>query len=161
MNDYERRVLDCAQFHLDVSDAARQSSQGYIAEYYSYTAKLAANPAQSQAVIPVQADSDFALIYISLAQFDAAANRFLSGGVIPFQITDTGQGKDLFSAPTIAALTSGGAGPSQNSYSGVPFMLPFPRIIPRNTNVKIDIPVPTTTDVYVSLTGARIATRVF
>ena len=158
MNDYERRVLDCAKFHMEVSEAARAASQGYVSEYYTYTTRIPLNAVASQSVIPIQADSDFALVYISLATIEAG--RFTTAVPYPIQITDTGEGKDLFSSPANGALVTGGTSPLiLGGYAAVPFMLPFPRIIPRNTNVKIDIPAPTPADVWVTLTGARIAYR--
>jgi len=165
MNDYERRVLDCARFHTMITQAAKEAGNGAVSEYFSYTANVVTTNTpiavgeSRQQIVPIQADSDFAVVYISSSVKRTGIDLFLANMAVNFQITDTGQGVDLFSAPTNSAL---GAGGTHTSVSGVPMLLPIPRIIARNTNVKFDVTNNTLFEldyISITITGTRIGYR--
>ena len=168
MNEFERRFIELTQNHRDLIAAARADNSLAVVEYFGYSAQLAtaADPLEDgvtkQTIIPVQSDAWFVLAYISAAVIlpndlyrgKDASNVFL-------QITDTGSGNPLYAAPIPGGLVTG----TPLTYAaGIPFLIPMPRLIPPNTNIKIEA----TQDgdnasnlepigLYVSLMGARVA----
>jgi hypothetical protein len=104
-------------------------------EYYCYNGQigsaatpLAPNVPQSTNII-TQADSDFALTFISAGVQEAANNALVYNDNIAWQIQDTSNGKMFFNVPTVLGLTSGAG--------GFPFVLPAPRVINPNTTLLV------------------------
>lgn len=172
-NEYERRMVELVQNHIDlvkamgaVGPTANVESFGYSARIGSEAAPLTLAGGAQQAIIPIQSDADFILSYISTAVIlpatvgDVFSDATASTNVL-LQITDTGAGETLFAQPMPAFLASGTPFPGS---SGIPLVFPIPRIIPVNTNILIEAtflgPVVAVTNpepvgFFVSLMGAR------
>lgn len=104
-------------------------------EYYVYNGQvgsvavpLAVNGPQVTNII-TQADSDFAITFISAAVQEAVNNAMVYNDNVAWQITDTSNGKQFFNVDTVIGLTSGAG--------GFPFVLPAPRVIAPNTTLAI------------------------
>lgn len=150
MNEFERRLIDAMQQDSWIKQVARKDKKIVDVDYFVYTATLTAlavgNSAQTN--IQVQADSDFALAYMSGQMVVGGAVSFLPSTV---QITDTGSGKTFFSAPALFNLVMGNA--------GLPFYLPAPRVIAPNTNIQLNVTnvaMGGATDYWFAFLGARI-----
>lgn len=169
MNEFERRQIEVAQNHVDLNTAVRSLGYSAIIEHFGYSVQLGSqaapllNGVTNTAIIPMQADAYFVLQYISTCVIRPDILTFFqNSGNINMQITDTGSGNVLYSSLGPAGLAAGTALLAQ---PGVPLLLPVPRIILPNTNVKIDAvqngvnvtdnkePV----QFWVSLIGSRVA----
>lgn len=156
MNDFQRRFLDLLQTSSYVATAARQGQKIVNIDFFSYNKRLGtaaatiANGAAAQDFIQIQADSDFVLTQISGDVVNAGGNTVANPNVT-LQLTDTGSGKTFYSEPTLFGLVTG--------RSGFPYLMPAPRVINPNTNVKIDVVNNTggaLNGVFLALQGARI-----
>lgn len=150
MNDFERRALDIAQSSSYLALYAKSGKNIIGIDYFGYNTTLLGVVAAGSAsnTTQIQSDSDFVVVYMS-------ANAITAAAALPFlaatlQITDTGTGKTFFNQPALMGLIMG--------QGGYPFLLPSPRVIAPNTNVKFDITnlSGTTNDYYISMLGARI-----
>lgn len=169
MNEYERRFLEITENHVNFVRALKEAGGGNLVEYKGYSTQFGAlaNGVPQQALIAIEADAHFVLQYISasvilpngstygqLAVASSAANILL-------HIQDTGNGENLMNQPVPAALAAGTPLPGM---TGIPFLMPVPRVILPNTNVKIEVqnlgflavdnPLPVA--VFVTLNGARV-----
>lgn len=102
--------------------------------------------------IDTQADSDFALAYLS-----ACVNISVNGDMkvnrnLLLQITDTTTGKNWYNIPTVMTLVAGGG--------GFPFVYPAQRVIPANTTLLFGVQNRDATQDYnnafLSLGGIRL-----
>lgn len=178
LNEFERRFLEVTQNHLDLMEAVHSVGGGQAPEYFGYTAVIgsAAAPLLSgvtqQAVIAIQADAWFVLEYISTGVILPNGSTFgdlsqvVDSGNILLQITDTGAGQELYSLPSglggfPAAMVSG---TPLAAAAGIPYVFPTPRLIPPNTNIKIEatqfgltaLTNPEPVGFYIMLNGARV-----
>lgn len=169
MNEFERRQLEVAQNHVDLRRVVADMKRAAIIEHFGYTASLGSiaaplvNGVTQSASIPLQADAYFVLQYISTTVIKPNTPSLCTdSGNILLQITDTGSGEVLFNAPNVAAILTGTATRPQ---TGIPLLLPIPRVIKPNTIVKLDVTqfgVNVTDNqqpvgFFVSLIGSRIA----
>jgi hypothetical protein len=106
--------------------------------------------------IQIQADSDFELQKLTHFSDVADAAQTESGRVLPLvtmQITDTGTGRNMFSAPVpIPALMGDGR---------IPFVLPTTKVFSRNASVSFvlsNYSADTIYNVKLQLIGAKIFT---
>jgi hypothetical protein len=142
MNEYERRMLDLAQNQMNLREAIASEGRLSLIEYFGYSTTIGSPTDQiavgdtRQAIIPIQSDSYFILYYISASQQEAGAADVEFADSFSLQITDTGAGKTIYSAPSTADLLVGSANADA---LGIPFLLTVPRIIRPNTNIKIDV----------------------
>lgn len=182
MNEFERRFIEIAENHLLIKQAVAGAGSNVIIEYYGYPLQIgsAANPlvngVTQEGFIAIQADAWFVLEYFSLAVCLPNGSTFgdhsqlTQGGNINLQITDTGAGEDLYNGPGPAALVAGSpagssSGTGTGGPGGIPFVFPTPRLIPPNTNIKIDVTQlgltaltnPQPDGVFIMLNGARVA----
>lgn len=169
MNEFERRSLEVSQNHVDLKTIVAAMKRFAVIEHFGYTARvgtiaapLVAGAPQS-VNIPLQADAYFLLQYVSTSVIKPNTPWLCtdSGNAI-LQITDTGSGEVLFNTPSPGALVTG---TSVRAQSGIPLLLPIPRLIKPNTIVKTDVtqlgsngtdnqqPV----GFFISLIGSRIA----
>lgn len=157
MNEFERRLLDIVQTSEWIASVARPNGKIINIDYYNYnigpqgTATLSgiALGAAGSGIIQIQADSDFAIAYMSGSVVVGGAA--VANPVSTIQITDTGTGKTFFSAPTLFGLVMGSG--------GLPFYLPAPRVVAPNTNLQINVTNVAgagAADYYINLLGARI-----
>lgn len=181
MNEWERRITEVLQNHVDLLSVAKTLSANPLIEYFGYTLQIG-SPAggnlgkgiAQQGTIIVQADAYFVLEYISTCVIRTDnPNVAQDSRGINLQITDTGAGGVLYNQPFDAGLMTGT--PGANSYSaavgnsflqvqsGIPFIFPVPRIISPHTNIKIEATQTLTqaggteTELFVvSLMGARV-----
>lgn len=142
MNEFERRMIEVAQRHVDLSDIAKAMGRTAQIEHFGYTARLGtvASPLLSgvmqSKVLAMQSDAWFVLQYVSSCVIRPDEPWYMQdSGNIKLQITDTGAGSVLFSTPSSAGVLTATISRPQ---TGTPFLLPIPRLIPPNTNVKID-----------------------
>lgn len=156
MNDFERRLLDVMQNSNYIAAVARSNANILGIDTFSYNLGpnqgLAAVPAlgSASALAQIQADSDFALTYMSASVVQAGVINTLP--VATIQVTDTGTGKTFYSAPTLIGLVTGNL--------GFPFLLPSPRVIAPNVNLKVDVTNvvagAVAMDFFITFIGARI-----
>lgn len=156
MDDFQIRLLSVMQNSSFIAAIARNNKTIIGIDYFAYNAGPTTNPTFSavaaagaaSTLVPIQADSDFVLTYISAATVQAGA--IVSNPVATCQFTDTGTGKTFFSSPTLLTLVTG--------TNGFPFILPAPRVIAPNVNIKIDVVNNTAAplDFWFSLEGARV-----
>lgn len=152
MDDFQRRALDIAQSSTYLKEFAREGKDILGIDYFVYNTtflSLLTGVTQTN-LVQIQSDSDFVLTYLSASMLTTAtqvAQTFMSATV---QIQDTGTGKNFFNQVSLAGLIFG--------TGGYPFLLPSPRVIAPNTNVKFDVTnlLATTCDMYISMQGARI-----
>lgn len=169
MNEYERRVLEVAQNHSDLRDMITSMKRSAIIEHFGYTASLGSvaaplvNAVPQSVNIPLQADAYFLMQYISTAVIRPNTPWYCTdSGSILLQITDTGSGEVLYNTASLAGILTG---TTVRPQTGVPLLLPIPRLIRPNTTIKIDatqVGVNVTDNqqpvgFFISLLGSRIA----
>lgn len=182
MNEFERRFIELASNHVLLKETlADIGNQNVVVEYFGYSIQIGspANPlvngVTQEGFIAIQSDAWFMLQYFSLGVILPNGSTYgdhtqiIQGGNINLQLTDTGAGEDLYNAPTPASLVSGSPTSSGTASIGTPggnpFVFPTPRLIPPNTNIKIDVTQlgltaltnPQPDAVVVMLNGARLA----
>lgn len=169
MNEFERRFLEVAQNHEDFKRALADAGIFTYPEYRGYVmtfGAFASNVTQTQ-VLAIEADAAFILQYITVGVIlpngstNGSLARISNSANVTFQLTETGSGQTLFNQPVSAGLTAGSPLPGA---PGIPFLLPIPRYIPPNTNLKADLtnlgetlvtnPLPVAA--YVVLNGTRV-----
>jgi hypothetical protein len=153
LNEFERRFLEVTQNHLDLIEAIQATGSNLPPEYFGYTVQIgsAAVPLASgvtqSAVITIQADAWFVLQYVQTGVILPNGSTFgdlsqvTDAGNILLQVTDTGAGQELYSQPLgmpgFPAITvTGSPGPGA---AGLPYVFPTPRLLPPNTNIKVDM----------------------
>jgi hypothetical protein len=155
VNEATRRLLDAVQNAAWIAAVARVGQKIKAIDYYNYNLGpnqglgAVAVAGNAQGIIQIQADSDFAIAYMSGQA--VVSNAVVGSPVATIQITDTGTGKTFFSSPTLFGLVMGSG--------GLPFYLPAPRVVAPNTNLQINISYlagAAAADFYVNLLGARI-----
>lgn len=178
MNEFERRFLEVAQNHLDLQALMKAGGALLPPEYFAYTTIIgsAANPlvngVTQQNIIAIQADAYFLVEYINTAVILPAGStfgdlsQFTATGNILLQITDTGAGQELFNVPSgfVGSPAINLAGSNFGGMAGVPYVFPTPRLIPPNTNIKVEVTQlgltaltnPQPVGFYLMLHGARI-----
>lgn len=142
MNEFERRQLDLYVNHMNLLQAAQVPGGRSTIEPYVYSGAIGSaaapltNGTAYQMVIPVQADAHFVISYITAVHVLPGNPIFVVSAFGDLQITDTGNGQTLYNQAGPSDVLVGGAdfGPAP----GLPFMLPIPRIILPNTNIKVD-----------------------
>lgn len=169
MNEFERRQLEVTQNHVDLRQVVADMKRSAIIEHFGYVATLGSiaaplvNGVTQSANIPLQADAYFVLQYVTTCVIRPDFPYLCSpSGNVLLQITDTGSGEVLFNAPNVAAILTGTVARPQ---TGIPLLLPIPRVIKPNTTVKIDATqygVNVTDNqqpvgFFISLLGSRIA----
>ncbi len=145
MDDFQRRLLDVTQSSTWLAAFARNTPDVLAMDPFVYNGNVlaVAGGASAEFIIPINSDSDFAMVYMSGQQIGA--------GTATVQFTDTGSNKTFYNQPTLFPMVLGSA--------GFPFLLPSPRLVAPNTNIKVDVTnlsVATPMDFWVSLAGARI-----
>lgn len=111
-------------------------NQNYADDFFVYTVPFGNLAASANAVvsIQIQADSDFLWLKSSYyGILHGAADPQPDSTIIPMllQITDTGSGRQLFSAPTPWEDIAG--------FKGLPYVLPIPRIFLANSSVQFTL----------------------
>lgn len=174
MNEFERRRIETAQNHVDIHSVVASLGESVIIEHFGYSAELGSAAAPfvdgvtQSIIIPMQSDAYFVLQYISTCVVYASTtntfgtNVFSASGHINMQITDTGAGEVLYNVPAIASIL---AGTPNRAQVGIPLLLPMPRVIPPNVNIKIDATqtghnatsVQAVQGFWVGLFGSRVA----
>lgn len=137
MNEFQRRYLDILKSTDYISSVARPGRTIVNIDYYAYNARVGtdaapiASGAPGQALVQIQADSDFVLTQIAGGSRQQPTSSLGFNASILVQLTDTGSGKRYFSAPTpISHMAGSGA---------FPFVLPSPRVLQPNTILQIDV----------------------
>lgn len=149
LSEQERRFLQLVQDNVDLD---RLIGPDVLLQPYTYplligqgsdnfTPNPLVNGVTQSGIITIQADAFFMLKYIETCvvlptgstdggtMFASPANN------VSLQITDTGAGHDLFNQATPAGLVTG---TPWRGCAGVPYMFSHPRLIPPNTNIKVE-----------------------
>lgn len=178
LNEFERRFLEVTQNHLDLLEAIAQTGSNLAPEYFGYSATIGTaaapllNGVAQQTIVAIQADAWFVLEYIQTGVVLPNGSTFgdlsqvVDSGNILLQITDTGAGQELYGLPSglggfPAAMLSG---TPLAAAAGVPYVFPTPRLIPPNTNIKIEVTQfgltaltnPEPVSFHIMLNGARV-----
>lgn len=147
LNEAERRILNIVQNDLDLYAVVGSLGKQALVEYYGYVLPLATSASPLVAgvtqtgLLPIQADAFFVLQYLSLGVVLPAGSTFGGAQVVTpasdvlVQITDTGSGHELFNQAIPGALIAGSPGLGGG---GIPLVYSIPRVIPPNTNIKIE-----------------------
>lgn len=168
MNEWERRVLEVTQQHNDISELVASLGGHLAVEHFGYTVQIGSrantlNDGVTQSkLLAMQSDAWFVLQYLTCCVIRPSTPWYFSdAGNIKLQISDTGAGYTLFSQPNSAGVVTGTISRPQ---TGTPLLLPVPRFIPPNTNIKIDATQMGVSDdneeplgFWISLMGSRIA----
>lgn len=127
-------------------------------DYFVYTVNLGSLAVAAVANVnaAISADSDFWLTGLTVFSDLAGALQTEATRVIPLitlQITDTGSGRQLFSAATPIANITG--------YGALPYRLIHPRFFARSTTIQLTgtnyaVAGTTYTNTYISLIGFKI-----
>lgn len=169
MNEFERRVLEITQNHKDLRDLVARLKKSAVIEHFGYTGSVGSiaaplvNGVTQSFNIPLQADAYFLMQYIATAVIRPDTPWYCTdSGNIMLQITDTGSGEVIYNTPSSAGILTG---TTVRPQTGVPLLLPIPRLIRPNTTIKVDVtqsgvnvsdnqqPV----GFFISLLGSRIA----
>lgn len=161
MNEFERRFIELAQNHKDLMAAAKAAAPNAIVRFFGYSASIDNDRGASLVagtlyakIIPIQADSTFFMGAINSAYLRLAAGVFVTPANGSLQITDAGSGDVLFSGATHAALAAGAV---LRGVTGIPLLMPTPRLIPPGTNVLVEYtPFLDQRAFYLTLLGARV-----
>lgn len=119
----------------NLPDSLANKSPTRWEEFYSYSTGLLAAIAVGGNIstnITIQADSDFVIEKLTYFAHVAGASQTVSTQIVPnvsVMLTSTGSGQNLFSAATPIGSIFGNA--------GLPFILPFPRLLPANSVLQI------------------------
>jgi hypothetical protein len=142
MNEFNRRMLALAQQHADLRSLVAAMGSTATIEHFGYSLRLGseASPLTDGTlfsdVIPMQADSWFALQYVSSCVIRPETPYWCSdSGNVQLEMTDTGAGFTFYSTPSSAGVLTATISRPQ---PGIPFLLPILRLIPPSTNVKVD-----------------------
>lgn len=178
LSEFERRFLEVTDNFLDLREAIRATGSNIPPEYFAYSIQLGSatnvltNGVTQSGVITIQSDAWFVIQYIMCGVILPNGSTYgdlgqvRDPGNILLQITDTGAGQELFSQPAgLAGFPAGiTTGAALRVNSGVPYVFPTPRLVPPNTNIKVDMtqlgftvltnPLPV--GGYLTLNGARI-----
>lgn len=143
MNEFDRRLIEVAANHVDLTEMARALGAGGQFEHFSYTLRIGTaaapllNGVQRSGRLAMQSDAWFVMQYVSSCVIRPNSPQwFTDSGSIQLRVTDTGEGDTLYSSPTSAGVLTATISRPQ---SGIPLLLPIPRIIPPNTNLKVDV----------------------
>lgn len=104
-------------------------------EYYCYNGQLGSTAVPLAAGVPqnitfnTQADSDFAITFMTSSLQEVANGAMVYNDNVALQFTDTSTGKTFFNQPTVMGLVTGAG--------GFPFVLPAPRILRPNTTIQV------------------------
>ncbi len=151
---YAQRALQISEMNDYLPDFLRPNQQVLSVENFSYNVGPVAIAAAAAAAgvaatvnLVTQSDSDFLLVNFSaLVRNEPYYDDFPA---CLLQITDQGSGKTFFNQPSLLFLIAGN--------QGFPFVLPTPRLIMPNTNLKFDFTnLGIAQSFYVTLTGLRI-----
>lgn len=169
MNEWERRALEVAQQRNDIAELVSSLGGNLTVEHFGYTVQIGSSASplldgvtQSK-LLAMQSDAWFVLQYLTCCVIKPSTPWYFSdAGNIKLQISDTGAGYTLFSQPNSAGVVTATISRPQ---TGTPLLLPVPRFIPPNTNIKIDATQMGATIVtneepigfWISLMGSRIA----
>lgn len=104
-------------------------------EYYCYNGQIGTAAVPLAVGVPqtvsfdTQADSDFAVTFMTAACQEVVNGALAYNDNVTLQITDTSTGKTFFNIPTVFGLVTGAG--------GFPFVLPAPRVIRPNTTISV------------------------
>ena len=143
MNEFNRRMLALAQQHMDLKDLVAAMGSTATIEHFGYSLRLGAegdplvNGELFSDVIPMQADSWFALQYVSSCVIRPNTPYwFTDSGNVQVELTEPGAGFTYYSTPSSAGVLTATISRPQ---PGIPFLLPILRLIPPSTSVKVDV----------------------
>ncbi len=174
MNEYERRVLEITENHEALKAIVESLGSSAVVEYFGYVVEIGSiasplvNGVTQQVTIATRADSWFVVEYLSSAVILPNGSTFgdlsvfTDPGNINLQITDTGAGKEIYNSAGPAGILTGAP---NAAIAGVPLLLPTPRPIPPNTNIKVEatqlgltaLENPQPVGFFLMLNGARIS----
>lgn len=155
MNDFQRRLLDTSLTSVYLAEFAKNDPNVIDMDDFVYSSGAAllglAPGVAAQDLIPIQSDSVFIVFYMSGSGVSLATGAATPTPPGKVQFTDTGSNRTYFNQPTQFANVLGSG--------GYPLLLPLPRIIQPNTNIKIDLTNTdpgVTYDYSISFIGVRV-----
>lgn len=116
---------------LPGGDYNPEDTANFRRDFYIYEADsgVVAAAASSNDTVTIEADSDFMLQKLSFFAINTAATTVVASPLMFCQITDTGSGRQLMSAPIPV--------PSFFGTGQLPFILPNPRKFMRNSTIQV------------------------
>ena len=143
MNEFDRRLIEVAANHVDLSAMARALGAGGQFEHFSYVLRIGTEDeplldgVERSGYLAMQSDAWFVMQYVSSCVIRPDSPQwFTDSGSIQLRVTDTGESDSLYSSPTSAGVLTATISRPQ---TGIPLLLPIPRIVPPNTNLKVDV----------------------
>jgi hypothetical protein len=158
-DEFQQRYLTLLQNSPYIKSVARDGKTIVNIQYYCYNVQIGSIAAPlllnvpQQNTIETQADSDFAISYMSGSVRNAAADNVLYTANVTLQLQDTATGKLFFNQPAMFPLVSGAG--------GFPYVLPAPRVINPNSTVLCTAMNRDTTQNFTGLFLALHGTRIF
>lgn len=157
-NEFQTRYLEILKNSPYIQAIAKPGRAIQNIEYYSYNTLIGSAAAPLVNLVPqtstieTQADSDFAITFMSAAVLETVNGIATYNNNITLQIQDLSTGKLFFNIPTVVGLVTGGG--------GFPFVLPAPRVVASNSQLLFTAmnrdsainPV----GLYIALHGSRI-----
>lgn len=134
-DDVQTKYLEVLNDSPYMKSILQPGKQAVEVEYYCYngqlgTAALPLAPNVPQVItFDTQADSDFAVTFMTGAVQETVNSGMTFNDNVALQFTDTSTGKTFFNVPTVMGLVTGAG--------GFPFVLPAPRIIRPNTTIQV------------------------
>lgn len=134
-DELQTRYLDVLNNSPYMKSILQPGRRAIEIEYYCYNGQLgtAATPlapnVPQTVTFDTQADSDFAVTFMTGAVQEITNGAMIFNDNVALQITDTSTGKTFFNAPTVMGLVTGAG--------GFPFVLPAPRVIRPNTTIQV------------------------
>lgn len=137
LDTFQQNYLNLLQNSPYIKSIARSGQDIVNIAYYCYNVQVGslASPlllnTPQVGLIETQADSDFAVSYMSASVRNAAGDNVFYTANVTLQIQDLATGKLFFNQPTIFPLVTGAG--------GFPFVLPAPRVINPNSTVQVTV----------------------
>lgn len=134
-DELQSRYLDVLNNSPYMKSILQPGKRANEIEYYCYNGQLGTAAVPLAPNVPqtitfdTQADSDFAVTFMTGAVQEITGAGMAFNDNVAIQFTDTSTGKTFFNRPTVMGLVTGAG--------GFPFVLPAPRIIRPNTTIQV------------------------
>lgn len=142
LNEFEQRLEQVMANHMDVTGLVQALGSKALVQHFGYDLQLgsAASPLLSgvgqAGQIAIRSDSWFLFSYINSCVIRPNSPQwFTDSGNVLIQVVDTGAADVLFSSRGSAGTHTATVSRPQ---TGIPLLLPLPRLIPPNTNIRIE-----------------------
>lgn len=134
-DELQTRYLDVLNNSPYMKSVLQPGKRAIEIEYYVYNGQLGSAAVPLALNVPqfvtfdTQADSDFAVTFMTGAVQEVTNGAMVFNDNVAIQFTDLSTGKTFFNMPTVMGLVTGAG--------GFPYVLPAPRVIRPNTTIQV------------------------